>query len=94
MSRVPGVTDEETLNVAILGDNRMANVSCGADIVLTGLYQDSTGEAHCPICGNKVKVGIRDRHVSSVSPSSAPFHYVVEDKSRFSICCAAPSSST
>lgn len=51
------------------------------------MYQGVRGEAVCPVCGKITEVRMESGQVSSVAPASAVLHYVVEDESRFSICC-------
>jgi hypothetical protein len=51
------------------------------------MYQDVTGEAICPVCGKTTAVRMTGGQVSSVAPASAVLHYLVEDQSKFSICC-------
>jgi len=87
MARIVGATNEQTRNTVTLGVQQKASVRCGADILLSGLYQDVEGEAVCPVCGSKTRVLVKTGQVTSVSPESALLHYVVDDPSRFSICC-------
>lgn len=87
MVRVVGPTNERTGNLVVLENGLKSNVRCGADILLTGMYQDVRGEAVCPVCGAKTKVIVKDKRVVSVSHESALLHYVVEEQPRFSICC-------
>lgn len=86
-AHIVGPAHERTRNIVTLEDGQRAYVRCGADILLTGLYQDITGEASCPVCGNKVRVAVEDGRVTSVAPQSARLHYVAENGSKFSICC-------
>ncbi len=86
-TRIFGVTERSTGTLVVLGSGRKANLRCGADILLIGMYQDVKGEAICPVCGAKTEVVVKGRRVVSVKPGSAQLHYVVDDGSKFSIRC-------
>jgi hypothetical protein len=88
MIRIVGATEQETANTVSVGEERETHVRCGADILLSGLYQDVKGEAICPVCGSKSDVVIEDARVISVKPKTALLHYVVGDQTKFSICCS------
>jgi hypothetical protein len=85
--RMVGSTSERTLNRVILEQGQMSNVYCGADILLSGLYQNVKGEAICPICKTKIQIALENQAVTKVIPSTSLLHYVVEDPSVLSICC-------
>ncbi len=86
---IVGEANEQTRNLVILDDGLRAHLRCGADILLSGLYQDVRGEAICPICGNKVSLVVDARRVVSLEPESALLHYVVENQRIFSIRCSS-----
>jgi len=87
MARIVGATDQRTPNTVSVGEAQVTHVRCGADILLTGMYQDVRGEAVCPVCGKTIEVRVEGGQVSSTVPPSAVLHYVVEDESVFGICC-------
>jgi hypothetical protein len=87
MVRIIGATDQDTANTVSVGEGPETHVRCGADILLSGMYQDVRGEAVCPVCGKITKLSMKSEQLSSVAPASAVLHYVVEDERRFSICC-------
>lgn len=87
MVRIVGATEQKTANIVKAGEGPGTHVRCGADILLSGMYQDLGGEAVCPVCGTATKVSMEGGDVSSVEPSSATLHYLVDNESRFSICC-------
>jgi len=89
MTRVIGATKEHTRNKAFLASGQATNLLCGADILLTGLYQDLKGEATCPVCEKNIIIIVRDKQVISIVPQSSVLHYVVENPSILSICCDA-----
>jgi hypothetical protein len=66
-------------------------VCCGADIILSGLFQDLEGQAHCPICETAIHLDIESKTIKSVNPSGTVLHYVrcdvVNDFSKFGIKC-------
>jgi hypothetical protein len=76
MPRFVGMTERETGNLALLRGGEHAYLSCAADILLTGLFEDLEGEAVCPVCGAKVSLEIVGRKVVSLSPPGAVLHYV------------------
>jgi hypothetical protein len=88
MARIVGKSNVLTRNKVVLDPAHWASVNCGADILLSGLYQDVKGEAECPSCGARIEIVIKSMKIASVIPQSAILHYVVEDESRFSICCS------
>jgi hypothetical protein len=87
MVRIIGATEQETANTVSVDEEQQTHVRCGADILLSGMYQDVRGEAVCPVCGKTTEVRMKGGQLSSVAPASAVLHYVVEDEPRFSICC-------
>ena len=84
---VVGSTDQHKSNEVILEQGQRSNVCCGADILLSGLYQNVEGESIGPICKTKIMIAIENRRVTKADPSSSLLHYVVENTSAFSICC-------
>lgn len=88
MVNIIGATNGKTPNALVLDSGQASNVRCGADILLTGLYHDLNAEAVCPICRSKIEVRIEGGKAASVRPQSALLHYVVDDESRFSVCCS------
>jgi hypothetical protein len=87
MVRIIGATEQETANTVSVGEGPETHVRCGADILLSGMYQDVRGEAVCPVCGKVTEVRMKGGQLSWVAPASAVLHYVVEDERRFSIYC-------
>jgi hypothetical protein len=87
MVHIVGATERETANTVSVHEEHETHVRCGADILLSGMYQDVMGEAVCPVCGKTTAVRMTGGEVSAVAPASAVLHYVVEDESKFSICC-------
>ena len=51
-------------------------VHCGADILLNGLEADLTGEARCPVCGNKTQLVIASGKLDGLEPQDAILHVV------------------
>jgi hypothetical protein len=88
MSQVIGATRERTRNRVILETGQETNVLCGADILLSGLYQNLKGTTSCPICEKEIEVIVKNELVFSIIPPTALLHYVVENPSILSICCA------
>jgi hypothetical protein len=87
MVRIIGATEQETANTVSVIEGPETHVRCGADILLSGMYQDVRGKAVCPVCGKTTAVRMAGGQVSRVAPASALLHYLVEDDSKFSICC-------
>jgi hypothetical protein len=87
MVRIIGATEQETTNTVSVDEGPETHVRCGADVLLSGMYQDVRGEAVCPVCGKFTEVRMKGGQLSSVAPASAVLHYVVEDERRVSICC-------
>jgi hypothetical protein len=86
--RIVGATEQETANIVSVDKEQETHVRCGADILLSGMYQDVRGEAVCPVCGTRIRIVIKDARVTSVTPRSALLHYVVEYQRYYSICCS------
>ncbi|MDE1852549.1 MAG: hypothetical protein KGI38_02245 [Thaumarchaeota archaeon] len=89
IARIVGATDERTRNLVVVDGGQKTHVHCGADVLLSGLYQDVSGTSICPVCGKETRMVIVAGRLASVDPQSALLHYVVEDQRRFSICCEA-----
>ncbi len=88
--RVVGATKKLTKNKVTLDTGQKMNVLCGADILLSGWYQNLKGETSCPVCERRIEVAIEDRRVFLITPPSALLHYVVEgDPTMLGICCEA-----
>jgi len=66
-------------------------VHCGADIILSGLFQDLEGEALCPICNRTIRLGIKNRNIEILEPHNTLLHYVEYavgyDPGRFGVVC-------
>ena len=88
MTQIVGATKDRTRNRVILDTGQESNVLCGADILLSGVYQNLKGESSCPVCERKIEVIVENERIFSINPPSALLHYVVENPSILSICCA------
>jgi len=66
-------------------------VCCGADIVLTGFYQDLDGEARCPVCECIIHLKMDGGSIISVEPDGALLHYVRcaprDNSTAFGVAC-------
>ncbi len=91
MTTIIGASPVATRNRVLLKSGVTSFVCCGADIILSGLFQDVEGEARCPICNRTVHLVIKNRKIDFLKPSSALLHYVRydvrEDPRVFGIVC-------
>jgi len=87
MTQIVGATKDRTRNRVILDTGQESNVLCGADILLSGVYQNLKGESSCPVCERKIEVIVENERIFSINPPTALLHYVVENPSILSICC-------
>ncbi len=91
MTTIVGATTIVTRNRVMLNSGVVSFVRCGADIILSGLFQDVEGETRCPICNRTVHLVVKNRNIDALEPSSALLHYVRyhvrEDPRKFGIVC-------
>ncbi len=52
------------------------NLCCGADILLNGLQGDLDGESKCIVCGNQVRLRMKEGKLSEIEPGTAILHVV------------------
>jgi Alkylmercury lyase len=66
-------------------------VCCGADIILSGLFQDLEGETRCPVCDTAIHLDIESKIIKSVNPPDTVLHYVRcdvgNDSGKFGVMC-------
>lgn len=90
MVRFVGLTRAQTGNRVVLQRGEEAQLSCAADILLTGLFQDLRGETLCRVCGAEISLEVRGRRVFKLVPQGSVLHYLrfrTDDPKAFGVVC-------